>query len=73
MRMWCAVNMLVVVACWLSLVFLYVNMWYVLFFFPLFFVFIIIGLLSLHSQFECALNRPDEHPSRLQRPVPGLP
>jgi len=43
------------------------------FFFPPLFFFLIIGLLSFHSQVECALNRPDEHPSRLQRPVPGLP
>jgi len=80
--MWCAVRMLIVVACWLFfffLVFLYINMWYVIFFlffsfFPFFFyLYLFIGLLSFQSQGECAVNRPDEHPSRQQRLVPGLP
>ena len=60
------------------LVFLYINMWYVIFFFSSFFPFffylyLFIGLLSFQSQGECAVNRPDEHPSRQQRLVPGLP
>jgi len=80
-RMWCAVRMLIVVACWLFFFFgiliykhVVCNLFFFFSFFPFFFyLYLFIGLLSFQSQGECAVNRPDEHPSRQQRLVPGLP